>query len=180
MNRKTGRTSVFFVPPTVTDGDCPNRPENTPGRFGCDSVPTGIAKAKDGTYWISTLGGEAPGAGRLYHVDRWGHQLSVIGGLDSLTGVAVGDDGSIYASQLLYGVPDGLPDNFDPSTIGRILRVAPDGSTWAAQVTMPSGLVFHKGALYASAWSVGIFFGSQNAGQIVKVGSAAWQPVSLT
>jgi len=71
------------------------------------------------------------------------------------------------------------------ASTGEVLRVirglsgptgvaaATDGTAFAA-VPMPTGLEFHRGTLYASAFSVGIFFGLPDAGQIVKVNPSAF------
>lgn len=77
-------------------------------------------------------------------------------------------------SEVLCGFP-----NFDPSKVGRIVRIAANGSKTYAQVTMPVGLRFDNGTLYSSAWSVAsLFFNIQNAGQIVKVNDSAFQPAA--
>jgi hypothetical protein len=66
----------------------------------------------------------------------------------------------------------------DPSSIGRIVKVAPNGSMSAVQVTMPTGIVFHKGSLYSSAWALAGQFRMPNKGQIVRVSSNAFSPIS--
>ncbi len=38
---------------------------------------------------------------------------------------------------------------FDPASIGRIVRIGPNGKRTYAAVPMPSGLEFHCGTLYA-------------------------------
>ena len=75
----------------------------------------------------------------------------------------------MYVSELLFSGPGGKPPpSFDPSTVGRIVQVAPDGARTHAAVTMPIGLVWYKGELYASAWCVaGLFLGIPDAGQVV-------------
>jgi hypothetical protein len=182
VDRRTGRTSVWFLPPVVKTGNCVGA-QNNPGTTGCDPVPTGIAKASDGTYWVSTLGALVPGAGIIYHLSRAGAVLGSITGLDAPTGVAVDGNGSVYVSEMLFGAPEGNgppPPGFDASKVGRILKFGADGaSQGVAQVTMPSGLVWHDGALYASAWSVGIFVGLQDVGQVVKVGQGAFMPAAM-
>jgi hypothetical protein len=40
---------------------------------------------------------------------------------------------------------------------------------------MPTGLTWHDGALYASAWSVAGFLGRQHAGQVVRVPAGAFR-----
>ncbi len=107
---------------------------------------------------------------------RTGKVLDVIGGFTAPTGVAVGPHGAVYVSELLHNAPQGdPPPGFDPSTVGRIVRVAPDGTRTYAAVTMPIGLVWHDGALYSTAWSVaGLFLGIPDAGQVVKVRQSAF------
>ena len=107
---------------------------------------------------------------------RTGKVFDVIGGFTAPTGVAVGPHGAVYVSELLHNAPQGdPPPGFDPSTVGRIVRVAPDGTRTHAAVTMPIGLVWHDGALYSTAWSVaGLFLGIPDAGQVVKVRQSAF------
>ncbi len=177
VNRNTGRTSTFFVPPTLREGVCRRWPNNA-GTFGCDSVPTGVAVAR-GSVYVSTLGSDAPGAARIYRVDaRTGRVLQTWAGLTGLTGVAAAPDGTVYASQVFEGAPETEgppPPGFDPSTIGQIVRIEPNGRRTYAQVTMPTGLTWHDGALYASAWSVAGFLGRQHAGQVVRVPAGAFR-----
>jgi hypothetical protein len=40
---------------------------------------------------------------------------------------------------------------------------------------MPTGLTWHDGKLYASAWSVASFVGMQHAGQVVHVHGSAFR-----
>ena len=173
-----GEVSTFFTPPTVNTGACAGRPNNSPATPGCDAVPTGVANGPDGNIYISALTGEAPGEGRIYVLDQSGDLVDTITGLDSPTGVAVGDDGTIYASEVLYNLPEGdgpPPADFDPSSVGRIVRISPDGDRSYAAVTMPTGLLFFKGTLYSTAWSVaGLFLQIPDAGQIVAVGDSAF------
>jgi hypothetical protein len=80
--------------------------------------------------------------------------------------------GTIYVSEVTYGAPEGEgppPAGFDPSKIGRITKIS-HGKMTHTQVTMPTGLTYKHGHLYASAWSVaGLFLGLKHKGQIVKV-----------
>lgn len=176
IDRKTGNPSVFFLPPVVTTGACEGA-ENNPGTTGCDPVPTGLAYGPHGSLYVSTLGAEVPGAARVYKLDGKGRVRKVYGDFTGATGVAVGRDGSVYVSELTYGAPEGdgpPPPGFDPSKVGRIIRIAPNGHRTYAQVTMPSGLIVHRGTLYASAWSIAGFLGMQHAGQIVAVSPSAF------
>ena len=170
---KKGRTSTFFVPPAVTSGDCANQKQND-DQFGnsCDAVPTGLAFGPDGNLYISALTSEVAGQGRVYVVNRDGKLLRTLTGFSAPTGVAVAPGGTIYVSELLQGAPEGNdppPPGFDPAEVGQIVKVAKDGTRTYAQVTMPSGLLWTDGKLYASAWSVGVFVNLPHAGQIVSV-----------
>ena len=177
VGRQTGRTSTFFVPPTIRTGECARRPDNG-GTVGCDSVPTGVAVAR-GSIYVSTLGSDAPGAARIYRLDpRNGRVLQTWGGLTGLTGVAVAPDGTVFASQVFEGAPNlegPPPPGFDPSTVGQIVRIQPNGRRTYAQATMPTGLTWHDGKLYASAWSVAGGLGRQHAGQVVHVHGSAFR-----
>jgi hypothetical protein len=169
---RSGKVRTFFVPPLVTTGDCAGRPNNHPDDpKGCDPVPTGLAYGPHNRLYVSTLAGEAHRQGRVYVLNgRSGAVIDVIRGFTAPTGVAVSPNGTVYVSELLHNAPEGAPPpGFDPSTVGRIVRVAPDGTRTHAMVTMPVGLTWHKG-LYSTAWSVaGLFLGIPDAGQVVKV-----------
>jgi hypothetical protein len=176
VNPWTGKVSTFFVPPTVKDVAACLQPgaQSNPGTVGCDSVPTGIAVARHSVY-VSTLGAEAPGAGRVYRLNpRTGKVLRVWKGLTAPTGIAVSPQGAIFVSEVQYGAPQGQPGpDFDPSTVGRITRIW-HGHRAHAQVTMPTGLDFQDGRLYASAWSIADFVGIEHAGQVVRVPRGAF------
>jgi len=173
-----GQVSTFFVPPTIADGACEGRPNNDPAVPGCDSVPTGLAYGPDGSLYVSTLNGEAPGEGRVYVLDpRTAEIRDVIGGFTSPTGVAVREDGTVYVSEALHGAPEGEgppPADFDPADVGRIVRVDTGGARSYAAVTMPVGLSIHHGRLYSTAWSLAGFFGMTAMGQIVRVDDSAF------
>ncbi len=180
---ESGRITPFFVPPIVTTGVCAGRPNNDPEHTGCDPVPTGLAYGPHNRLYVSTLSAEAPGEGKVYVLDaRSGDVIRVIDGLSSPTGVAVGGHGEVYVSELLFNAPEGEgppPEGFDPSTVGRIVRIARDGTRTYAAVTMPTGLVVdRRGDLYASAWSIANFFGMEDAGQVVRVSKRAFVPES--
>lgn len=175
---RSGEVSTFFVPPVVTTGDCEGRPNNDEAHTGCDPVPTGLAYGPDNTLYVSTLSGEAPGEGRVYVLDAdTGEVRDVISGLDSPTGVAVREDGTVYVSEVLFGAPEGdgpPPEGFDPSTVGRLVRINPSGERTYAAVTMPLSLELHDGTLYASAWAIAGFLGISGAGQVVTVDDRAF------
>ncbi len=177
---RDGEITTLFTPPAVKTGACADRENNGVQDGGCDPVPTGLAWAPDGSLYVSTLGAEAPGAGIVYQINPYsGEVLDTITGFTAPTGVAVGDDGTVYVSEALYGMPEGdgpPPADFDPASIGRIVQVAPDGSRRAAPVTMPTGLLWEDGELYASAWSLAPMLPGTppGLGQVVKVSPAAF------
>lgn len=199
---KKGNLSPFFVPSVITTGVCQglaDEDQNSDAGPSCDPTPTGIAYGPDGNLYISGLSGLAPGEGRVYVVNRNGKLLRTLTGFSNSVGVAVGPDGSVYVSDLLQGFSfeegaarkggatlgqarkaakaAAADDAFDPSTIGQIVKVAPDGKRTYAQVTMPSGLLFRDGKLYANTWAVaGSFFGIPRAGQTVAVDLSSFQP----
>lgn len=180
VNPRTGKVRTFFVPPTVKDVPFCLTPEAqaNPGTIGCDPVPTGVTVVGNSVY-VSTLGAEVPGAGRIYKLDLWtGKVKRVWKGLTAPTGIAVDRDGTIYYSQVLEGAPEGdgppAPD-FDPSTVGQITKISKHGKVSTAQVTMPTGLLLDRGTLYSSAWSIAGFLGIPEAGQIVKVSGHAFK-----
>ncbi len=74
----------------------------------------------------------------------------MISGLDAPTGVAVDWCRNVYVSELMGG----LATATDPSTIGRIVKIAPQRTKTYAQVTMPVGLLIDNGVLHSPAWSV--------------------------
>jgi hypothetical protein len=189
---KNGGLSPFFVPSVITTGVCKGTDQNSPAGPSCDPTPTGIAYGPDGNLYISGLSGLAPNEGRVYVVSKNGKLLKTLTGFSNSVGVAVGPDGSVYVSDLLQGFsfseaaarkgPATLGQArktakvaaaeaaFDPAAIGQIVKVAPDGKRTYAQVTMPSGLLFKNGTLYANTWAVaGSFFDIPKAGQIVAV-----------
>lgn len=172
VNPRTGAITTFFVPPTVKTAAClqPGAQSN-PGTIGCDPVPTGIAVRGNSVY-VSTLGAESPGAGRVYRLDgRTGKVKHVFKGLTAPTGVAVSASGKIFVSEVLFGAPDGdgpPPAGFSPASIGRITKIS-HGRRTHTHVTMPTGLELRKGNLYASSWSIASFFNLRDRGQIVRV-----------
>lgn len=175
---RSGDVSTFFVPPQINTGGCEGVPNNDPEHPGCDQVPTGLAYGPDNTLYVSTLQSEVPGEGRVWIIDADTAEVrDVITGLDAPTGVAVRPDGTVYVSEVLYGSPEGdgpPPDDFDPASVGRLVRIAPDGSTTTASVTMPLSLTIHKGTLYSTAWAIAGFLGIAGAGQVVAVDDSAF------
>lgn len=159
---RTGDVSTFFVPPVINTGACEGRPNNDADHTGCDAVPTGLAYGPRNTLYVSTLAADVPGEGRIYVLEaNTGKVLRVLTGFTGPTGVAVTPDGTIYVSEV-FGESEGPP--------GRIVRVAPDGSRTYAPVPFPTGINFHGGVLYVTAWSLG----EPGSGQILALSPAAF------
>jgi DNA-binding beta-propeller fold protein YncE len=178
VDPRTGKISTYFVPPTAKTTAClaPGAQAN-PGTVGCDPVPTGVTEVGPYVY-VSTLGAESPGASAIWKLDgRSGRVLHVWKGFTSLTGIAVTPGGTIYASEVLFGAPEGdgpPPPDFDPASVGRLTRVDHGRVTHAA-VTMPTGLQYAGGRLYASSWSIAGQLGIPHAGTIVQVSPYAFK-----
>jgi hypothetical protein len=171
VDRSTGEISTFFVPPLVTTGACAGAENNPatatyPATVGCDPVPTGVVRGDDGRIYVSTLGALTPGAGRVYVLDRWGHELQRIEGLNPMTGIAVDHHGTVYVSELSGAVPAFPPPD---GPVGRIVKITPDGHRSYAAVVLPQGLEFLDGSLYAAALSL-----VPESGQVVRVGAEAF------
>lgn len=158
-----GATSTFAVLPTITDGVCGEPADNNQdgsidegdwnedGRFSCDPVPTSLALGPDGDVYVGGLASEAPDQGRVWRLDgTTGAIEQTWSGLTTVTGVAVGADGTVYASELFKGVDFAT---FTPG--GQVTRISPSGMRSSAAVPFPAGVVVAPtGAVYVSAWSV--------------------------
>jgi hypothetical protein len=178
IDKRSGRISTFFVPPTVKQSEnplCTPEAQANPGTKGCDPVPTGVVQGPDGLLYVSTLGALTPGASRVYVLTQSGRVVRVIKDLDFVTGVEVDKYGAVYVTELLEGAPQGPPpSNFDPSSIGQIVRIDRHGHRTYAQVTTPSSVEIEDGRLYATANSVGLDPSAPTDGQLVRVSPRAF------
>lgn len=139
LQYRNGRLSVFAVLPNVQDGSCAGIPNNA-GTTGCDFVPTALAQGPDGAIYVSALTNLSPGTAQVAKLDRTtGAVLRTWKGLSAADGVAVGPDGSVYASQLFAN---------------SVVRFAPDGTRTDIPVPFPSGLAVDGPNLYVSAYSI--------------------------
>ena len=135
----------------------PNAP-GTPER-----VPTGIAVAPDGSYYMSELTG-APfiaGSAKIYHILTDGTVAGIFGGFTMLTDLAFGADGPLYG--LEYDT-NGL---FTPGGTGALLRINADGSsdTLFTDLVAPTGLTIGSdGAFYVTNFSA-----SAGSGQVLRI-----------
>lgn len=131
-----------------------------------DPVPTSIDFAADGTAYVSFLGtGIAPGAGHIEHISADGSEvLETFGGLTAVTNVAVGQDGNVYAVELITVFGDQGPDMVS----GAVVMVNADGATPVAEgLLLPYGLA--QAADGSWAVSIGTLAGP-GAGAVIKLG----------
>jgi sugar lactone lactonase YvrE len=145
-------------------------------------VPTGIAVDPAGGIYVGTLT-SAPfpdGAAKVVHVTEDGTVTDAWTGLTTVTGVAVGDDGTLYAIEMSTGNSEEPP--FLTPGSGRLVRQTGSDSMEA----VVSGLMFPiglrtgpDGAHYIALPALGADDGS---GQIVRVDVAtgAASPVAET
>ncbi len=138
--RANGAVRTLTVFPVIHDGPvCSAKPENDPGTFGCDPVPTDVELGPDGFLYVSGLSAEAEGQGRIYKVDATtGDIVRTWTGFPPLTGIAVAPDGTIYAATLF----------FDSS----VIRIQGDTVT-EAFVPVPSDVEWGHGMLLAASFA---------------------------
>lgn len=153
--RANGSIRTLTVLPVSFAGECATRPNNGVENGGCDPVPTDLALGPDGYVYVSGLGGEAEGF--VWRVDPvTGAIVDTRDGLPPLTGVAVGDDGSIYAASLFAGL---------------VFKFAPNGGVSVAEVAGPTGLDFARGVVYAGSLDFG-----GGPGAVLAISASAFHP----
>jgi hypothetical protein len=168
VDRK-GHVSLLTVFPNITTGPCAGQP-NDAGTTGCDTVPTSIALGPNGHLYIGALAAEAPGEGSVFEVDpSSGAILKRYKGLTTVTGVAIGKDGSIYASELFGGDPNApVP--------GQVTKILPNGTRKSVAIPFPAGLaVDSHNRLYVSAFSTAPGTGLADAPPGVDSSGQVWR-----
>jgi sugar lactone lactonase YvrE len=127
------------------------------GKMEVDPVPTGIAVAPDGSFYVAFLGGgePTPGRSKVVKVTADGKISDAATGLTYTVGVAVGPDGLLYVSELTTGLDTSA--NPPMPKPGRVSRILPNGTKQvvADNLNAPNGLAFDKaGNLFVATGSV--------------------------
>jgi hypothetical protein len=138
-----GNVSLFHVFPDVVSAAAPD---------GADFVPTSLALGPHGDVYVGGLVGEVPGQGQVVKLDgRTGEVEKTWSGFTTVTGVAVGHDGTLYVSQLF--APQANPVN--PEIAGVLTKVSRDGTRHDVDVPFPAGVAVDKwGTVFVSAFSI--------------------------
>jgi hypothetical protein len=116
-----------------------------------DPVPTSLARGRHGSVLVGTLYSLAPHQARVLRYSRSGKLLKTWRGFTSVTGVAAGPRGHVFASELFGGCAQGAPPTCVP---GRVVDIAPNGTRSRVKVPLPAGLAWRHGHLYVSAFSI--------------------------
>lgn len=128
---------------------------------GAQFVPTSLALGPDGHVYVGGLGGEVPGVGKVVKLTQNGVKVRTWRGFNSVTGVAVDHEGTLYVSELFANASD------DPAAPppGQ-LTVVRDGHRHSMPVPFPAGVaVSPKGAVYVAAWSIAPASGAFGGGR---------------
>ena len=148
-----GAASTFAVLPQIDAPGCEvDHPEtgptiNPPDLPGCDFVPTSLAQDKWGNVYVGGLGSLHNGVGRVVKLDPAGRMIKTWTGFTAVTGVAVGDDGSVYVSELSKDTATFAP--------GAVTKVATDGTMTSVTVPFAAGVAVDKdNNVFVSAFSI--------------------------
>jgi sugar lactone lactonase YvrE len=140
---------------------------------GVQFVPTSLALDKHGDVYVGGLAGEAPGQGQVVKLDgRTGDVEKTWTGFTTVTGVAVGHDGSLYVSQLF--APQAHPVN--PMIQGVLTKVSKSGKHHDVDVPFPAGVAVDKwGTVFVSAFSIAPEGGLAGAPAGVDTSGQIWR-----
>lgn len=169
-----GRPSVLTAFPLITTGDCATVRQQLVGggtAVGCDPVPTGIARGRDGYLYVSGLGAFAAGQVWKVHPRTGRIVANLTAGLPPappLTDIAVGDDGAVYAASPFAGA------------VFRLL----DRQLSAVELPAAASLLWSRGTLYVgtapAAADEGAPSGPPAPGALYAVPSGAFQAFDPT
>ena len=140
VDRETGRITTMRVFPYRH------------GSMGIDTVPTSVVIGPvDHMLYVGTLASFAPGAAKVYVINPDnGRIVRTISGLTTVSAVAVGVDGTVYAAELFAG----CAPNDHSCTPGRVAVIKPDGSRHELEAPLPGGVAVNEGHLYVSVLAV--------------------------
>lgn len=145
-----GHRSVFHVFANVTTGACKDVYDPAPPFRGCNFVPTSMAADRYGNVYVGGLSSLMPGEAQLVKLDRHGHVTRIWKGFTSITGVALGRDGSIYVSQLFADEAHPIA----PIVQGVVTKISGQHRK-NMDVPFPAGLaVDRRGNVFVSAFSI--------------------------
>lgn len=136
--------------------------------------PTDLALGADGSVYVSGLGDPTqPGSASVVNVSADGTVQTVWTGLTMASGIAIGNDGLLYATELAAGASDTAPNGL-PGT-GRLLRQSGDTAEVVADGLMyPSALgTGPDGAVYYVTGALGSERGTGAIERYAPDGSAA-------
>lgn len=128
-------------------------------------VPTSMAFAANGDLYVGFLGaGLAPGAGKIEHWSADGSTLvETFEGLNTITDVAVGADGNVYAVSLIQFGEQGPEFNS-----GSVIMVNAEGATVVAE-GLPQPYSLAQAADGSWAVSVNTVFAPPGAGMVLTI-----------
>ncbi len=177
----------------VRAGQAPRVFAVLPEHDGNQAVPTSLAVGRNGDIYVGELNGENPGTARVDILSPTGRPVGHVDGFTTISGVAVGTDGTLYVSELFGGIEDQpslrasatamldgtrrpagvtagrvVASDFDAP--GRVTTVRPNGTRTSRNVPLPAGLAVDAGNhLFVSAWSVLPGFDPEFSGQVWRL-----------
>ena len=129
-------------------------------------VPTSVAFDENGDVYVGFLGeGLAPGAGKVEHWSADGSTLlETFGGLNTITDIAFGADGNLYAVSLIqFGEQGPQPGS------GSVIQVSADGATVVAEgLSQPYSLAQAPDGSWAV--SINTVFAAPGSGAVLTIG----------
>ena len=132
----------------ATTGACADQFDPSPAFPGCNFVPTSLAADPAG--YVGGLSSLTPGEAQVVKLDSSGHVLQVWGGFTSVTGLALGHDGSLYVSQLF--ADEANPPL--PQVQGVVTHIKHDSRT-SMDVPFPAGVAVDAwNNVHVSAFSI--------------------------
>ncbi|MEV8212511.1 ScyD/ScyE family protein [Leifsonia sp. NPDC077715] len=138
-----------------------------------DSVSTCVAKAPDGSFYVTELlgGTYAPGGARVWQVWPNGTARVKWTGFSTIQGCGFDGSGNFYVTEFQV---NGLNPGPGGNPAGDLVKISPTGqrTTYGTgQLFFPSGFAFRGGSAYVSNWSIMPATGGPNgvSGQVVRI-----------